>query len=572
MLLNYIKLTVRLLIRNPFITLINVLGLSIGFASFYGLWRYAQSELKSDQFHHDYERIARLSWHHRWTDHQNWDEFYNASNFCGVGKRIADEFSEVIDLTRLVPQKTFNKQLQGTGESVFFVVYRSNSTKEFFREDNTVYADPNFFQFFNFPFLSGDAATALFQPGSVVISHQYSIKYFGTADPINSIIYLNDSIPLNVTGVFADLPNNTHFKFDIVISTAGMDGINSEFNSDHEPDWMGANYIKVSNGIQFTDLERKIDNRRKELYNHWKDSDPTVFVQPLKDIVFTHLIDNRFVYKSKNALIILRALSLIILLLAFTNYISLSITTLHKRMPEVGTRKVAGARNSDFIFQFFIESAIINFLSILLALTFVQLVRVPAEYLFHFRVAEWSTLVGQHLTILFLIPVAGIIVTGIYPVLISAQKSSTNLLKKLRTVQMPWWVKLMVTFQYASSVVLLIWIGTVYFQLNYILNKNTGINPNGVLVVNYPFDRDGNYNQKLDYFTNESRAIPGVFQVSLSKSVMGDDTGVPFFAQRGENGIGVGLYTNGVVDENFLELYGIHAKGGKKLSSQQPRR
>ena len=80
-------------------------------------------------------------------------------------------------------------------------------------------------------------------------------------------------------------------------------------------------------------------------------------------------------------------------------------------MPEVGTRKVAGARNSDFMFQFFIKSAIINFLSILLALTFVQLVRVPAEYLFHFRVGGWSTLVGQHLTILFLIPVAGIIVT-----------------------------------------------------------------------------------------------------------------------------------------------------------------
>ena len=159
MLLNYIKLTVRLLIRNPFITLINVLGLSIGFASFYILWPYAQSELNSDRFHKDYEHIARLTWHHRWTDNkQDWQESYNAVNFCGVAKQIADEFNDVEELTRFVPQGGFLKPLHGTGDKVFIAVYEHDSTKHFFREASVVFVDPNFFQFFSFPLVKGDVS------------------------------------------------------------------------------------------------------------------------------------------------------------------------------------------------------------------------------------------------------------------------------------------------------------------------------------------------------------------------------------------------------------------------------
>ena len=98
MLLNYLKLAFRLLFRNPFFTFINVLGLSVGFATFYILWPYTRSELNSDQFHNDYENIASLSWRHRQTRQQPGLErgFDHALNFCGIGKRIADEFSEVL--------------------------------------------------------------------------------------------------------------------------------------------------------------------------------------------------------------------------------------------------------------------------------------------------------------------------------------------------------------------------------------------------------------------------------------------------------------------------------------------
>ena len=135
---------------------------------------------------------------------------------------------------------------------------------------------------------------------------------------------------------------------------------------------------------------------------------------------------------------------------------------------------------------------------------------------------------------------------------------------------MPWWIKSMVTIQYASAVVLLIWNGTVYFQLNYILNKNTGINQAGVLVVDYPLEQGENYNLKLDYFINASSAISGIRQSTVSRNVMGDENGNPFFVKRRENSIRIGLFSNGVVDENFLDLYGIKLLVGRNFQPNPP--
>jgi putative ABC transport system permease protein len=571
MLLNYLKLSFRLLLRNPFFTFINILGLSVGFAAFYILWPYTQSELHSDQFHKDYEQIARLSWHHRWTDNnQDWHEFNNASNFCGVANQVAAEFSEVTDLTRLIPQKNFVKLMHGFGNSVFFSIYRSDSIKEFFREEHSALADPNFFQFFSFPLLSGNASTVLSEPGSVVISHQHSIKYFGNKSAVNSIIYLNDSIPLKVTGVFNDLPLNTHFEFDIIITTAGMNDIDRWFTRDIQSNWIGANYIKVAAGTRFSALEGKIDNRRRQLFDNWPNTDPTVFVQPLKEIVFTDLIDNPFIYKSKNALIILRSLAVIILFLAWINYVSLSITTLHKRLPEVGTRKVVGARGRDFMVQFLIEAMLINFFSFLLSFTIIQLVKGPVEYLFHFYIVDWKVILQQHYLSLFIIPLGGVILTGLYPVLISTRKEVTILLKRLRSVQTPWWIQSMVTFQYASAVVLLIWVGIVYFQLHFILNKDIGVSQDGIVVVDIPLERKKDFNQKIDYFVNESLRSSGILQASVSKSVMGDETGIPFFIKRSPGSIEMGVFSNGVVDENFLDLFGIQLMEGRNFQANNP--
>ena len=143
MLLNYLKLAVRLLIRNPFFAFINVLGLSVGFAAFIVLWPYAQSELETDQFHKDAERIGRLSRHAEGKISINLPD-----NPCGVARQIANEFGDIKDLTRIILQPGFDQAKIGCGQDVFFSILNEGSTKKNFREQKTALLMPIFFSFF----------------------------------------------------------------------------------------------------------------------------------------------------------------------------------------------------------------------------------------------------------------------------------------------------------------------------------------------------------------------------------------------------------------------------------------
>src|SRR3990170_6978211 len=114
MVLNYIKLSFRLLLRNPFFSLINIAGLSIGFATFLLLWPYTEFELSSDKYHKDADRIVRLNIDFNWTDDQkNWEGFVGAFNWFGVAHEIRQNFAQVEDLTRITPQRSFRKESDG---------------------------------------------------------------------------------------------------------------------------------------------------------------------------------------------------------------------------------------------------------------------------------------------------------------------------------------------------------------------------------------------------------------------------------------------------------------------------
>src|SRR5688500_3167957 len=198
MFLNYLKLSIRLLIRNPFFTCLNVLGLSIGFAAFIILWPYAQSELNTDQFHKNADRIGRLSKHAEGKNSAFVLSHNTPQHQCGVARQIANEFSDIKDLTRIVLQSGFEEAKLGVDDDVFVSILNEGSIKTNFREQNVAFADANFFQFFSFPLIAGDPADVLVQPATVVLSEKVARKYFADVTPVDKIIYLKDSIPLKV--------------------------------------------------------------------------------------------------------------------------------------------------------------------------------------------------------------------------------------------------------------------------------------------------------------------------------------------------------------------------------------
>ncbi|MEJ1242265.1 ABC transporter permease [Chryseolinea sp. T2] len=357
MLFNYLKLSFRLLIRNPFFTLINVLGLSVGFAAVIVLWPYTQSELQTDQFLKDAGRLGRLSRHVELKSSTYGGSINVSDHPSGIARQIANEFSEIEELTRILHQTNFDKAKIGSGADVFFAIPDGGS-KRIFREQRTAFADSNFFQFFSFPLIVGDAANVLAQPSTVVLSEKTARKYFSDANPIDKIIYLNDSIPLKVTGVFKDLPKNTHMVFDIVVAATGIKAF--DFPGTEDSVWAYC-YIKINEQSNFVELQRAINKHQERIYGVCANCpNLTAYVQSLDDVIFGYVGNNVFTTRSKYFLVTLRTLSFVTLALAWINYICLSINMLHKRLPEMGTRKVVGALGGDYVFQFFIEATVIN--------------------------------------------------------------------------------------------------------------------------------------------------------------------------------------------------------------------
>lgn len=571
MLLSYLKLSLRLLARNPFFTFINIAGLSIGFAAFIILWPYAQSELKSDQFHKDYKKIARLSRYYQYNEGKVDRGLYLAPHNSGIAKQFLNDYHEITDLTRIIPQEYFETFRQGFDKDLLIAVISKKKTKDFFREKNVAFADPNFFTFFSFPVVEGDAKYFLSRPNTVVLSEKNARKYFGNKSPINSLIYLNDTIPLTVTGVFKDLPRNTHMDFEMIMSTAGINALDL---TGWMTNWFSLAYIKVRDDVNFTTLQNKINEQKEKIYgicpNCPENSFTSAYLQPLQEVVFTNLTGNPFTSKSKHLLITLEVLSFIILLLAWINYASLSIYQLKKRIHEIGTRKVVGARGKDLAIQFLTEAILINAISFLIGLTLVQLIETPIETWFNFYVINWHQLTISAIGITLIMPLLGFLIPCIYPIIISMRKQSILLLKKGASTGSLSWISTIVTIQYVSAIVLLVWIGIVYFQLDMILSKSIGIEKEGVVVIDCPLAQRKDFQNKLDYFLDQTTSMDGVQSVSISKSVVGDAAHYGIPVQRNKNDIEWGLDTNGGVDENFLKTYGIKLLYGRNFQSEMP--
>lgn len=572
MLFNYIKLSFRLMGRNIGASVINILGLAIGFSAFLTLWPFADNELKSDQYHNESERMARLAVDFKWTDDGGtWEGFIGAFNSWGVANEIKNTFPHVQEVSRLVAQLHYNERLQGVDRDLFITVADSTGNKLVFQETRTIFADANFFSFFAIPLLSGNAGQVLTDPNTAVISQSISRKYFGEQPAMGKIIFLKDSIPVKVTGVFQDLPRNTHFMFDIVFSVAGKTDINIvSWNR-----WTGYCYFKLEEGYDFAAFQNDLNARKEDLYAYVKLGCPHcdwgAIVQPLHDVVFSDLRGNAFHSKSKFLLQTLYFVSFIVLTLAWVNYVVLSLHTLNRRLKELGTRKVTGAKPADFFLQFFVDSLVINGVAILAALTISQLLKGPAEELLGIYLPSWGDVFGTPGIIIVLTLLLGVLVTTFYPFALIYNRSTNdffgNSRKELRYSSFH---SGLVVFQYTSAIILMIWIVTSNSQLNFILSKDIGLNPQRVVVVEGPAHIKEYSDPRVSSFLNEVRRIKGVAGTTVSYSLIGEPDVKGITVQRNHASNFVGTDCNGGVDANFLKTFDVPLLSGRNFLADNP--
>ena len=552
---NYLIVGIRNLLRHKGYSSINVLGLAIGIACCILILLYVQDELSYDRYHEKSDRIYRL-----------------AESATVAGRPIeaavtpppwapvmAEEFPEIEQITRLKPPG-----------SRWLIRYEENR----FYERYFVFADSSVFDIFTIPLVQGNAKTALAEPGAVVLSESMADKYFGDENPVGKVITGDDLYEFTITGIMEDMPGNSHFHFDFLASYASL----APYNLYNEPSTMqnhGFNhdvftYLLLREGQEPEDLESKFP---EFLDRHLGDMLEGIgivarpFLQPITDI---HLHSNMEAELGPNSDIryvyIFSSLAVFVLLIACVNFMNLSTARSARRAQEVGIRKVLGAQRQQLIRQFTGESIFLSVIALVIALAVVHLLLPP------FNAVSGKTLAMDYQSI-WLVPtlVAIALLTGIvaggYPafilssfrpvaVLTGALKAgaSQSLLRKI-----------LITFQFIVSIIMIAGTAVVLDQLAYMQNKNLGFDKENVVIVRLP---DAEAIKGYTAFKNAILQYPEILNASTSSSVPGGQPSLNLVTPEGVPEDQSPVYQVIWSDYDFIETLGVEMAAGRTFSRE----
>ena len=571
MLLNYFKLAVRLLVRNPFFAVINVAGLAVGFAVFFILWPFTVSELRSDRFIKDHERISRILWDWNWSEDggKTWGHLILGTQMCHISKELYEQ-NLVEDFTRFMVQEHFGDfATPGLKDKLVITIERRPNNFHTITEENAIYADKNIFVFFDLDFLLGDRRFALEKPGTVAISERNAIRIFGELPAIGEWINVNGS-NFELTGVFRDLPSNSHLQFDMVFSNVSSLGVWNQTDS-KEP-W-STQYCKLKNTDD--DLTTIMAKNFDHLLGWYMKENPhlktSLISQPLTEVVFSENFNNDiFKNKSKFSLTVLATVSIAVLIMAWMNYVNLTISQTKSRFKEIAARKVSGALTRDLFVQFVAQATIVNLFAAALGATLIQLVRRPFFELFEVRVIPFNELDRDTLVFFFILLIAGILVTAVYPALVAHRFSARQLLGQKIMNQKRFVPSALTTIQYAVALVLIALIFVSSAQLQFILSKSLGINKENVVVVESPIiGLGGDAHKKMSAFAQQIESIIQPISVSLSGRVVGDVLFNIAIRRQAGDAVFYGFDYYGGVDEKFVDFYGLRIIAGRNFQHDE---
>lgn len=564
MITSYIKIAFRNFRRQKSYTLLNIIGLSLGMAASLLILQYVKYERSFDRFHPRANDIYRIQYN-GWQNGQL--SFESAVAVPAVAPGLKNNFDEVEGFVRFLPVGgvlTYEKP----GEEPIV-----------FREERAHYVDSSIFSVFNFPLVKGNVNTCLRGINKVIISESTARKFFRDEDPIGKTLNLNNDLILEVTGVFKDVPENSHIKFNFLIS---YETINAKTNNESETGWGWYDFYTFVLLKPQTDVkafQSKVDAYvEKVLKEHWDktNSRQEFILRPLTDI---HLYSNLLYetspgeLRSGDSVYALSVIALFILVIAWVNYVNLATARSLKRANEVGVRKVVGAFRSQLVSQFLTESFILNVLAVGIALGLVRLCWPSFSALTGWNIPLGFLLQSEFWLLVIALFFVGAVLSGFYPAIILSSFKPVAVLKGkfVRSSGGNFLRKGLVVFQFAASVILISGSLIVYQQLNYMKNKDLGVDLDQTLVLDGPWLLDSLYDQKFEAFKAEVLRISGVKGITASSSIPGKENYWTRSIRRLSGGPeGATVITNVALDYEHFPLYNIRIVAGRNFDRQFP--
>jgi len=551
---NYLKVALRLMRKHKAYSLINVAGLAISMACALLIVFWVRDELSYDQFNKNLKDIYRVTCLGR--------EFTGFSSPAPFAPAVAEEIPEVVAAARVArnPRLVFR-----AGERAFY-------------EANGITTDPALFKIFSFPLVKGDAEQALAGPLGIILSKTLAGKYFGDEDPIGKTLNVEGRFALIVGGVMADVPRNSHFRFDYAVSLKFAEAV--DFWGMQWGDFNFMTYIMTAGRPDETALAAKLNTLATShkcpqvVHNQLAFS-----IQRLEDIYLNPLGPYDIPLGSMSHVRLFSLIALFISLIAGINFVNLATARAEKRAKEVGLRKVVGADRRQLIGQFFGESSLMTLAALLLA---VVLARAALPY--------FNALTGKALTLRvfdpgILLSLAGIacfvgILSGTFPSLYLSSFEPAQVLKgsapfvSILKGGRSGWVRrgalrrALVVGQFAVSIALIVATFVVAQQMAFIRQKTWSLEGDQMLTI--PFKE--NIGPKYDLVRSELLKNPAILAVAAKDSLPTElNNNTDGIGWEGKTADQNSVYMETIrVDAHYFETMGMPVVAGRGFSEDYP--
>ncbi|MDR0780021.1 MAG: ABC transporter permease [Pseudomonadales bacterium] len=546
MLKHYITATLNNLLKNKLFSLINIIGMAVGVCCFLLIMLYVRQELNYDRGYANAERIYRIS-----MDVHPGDDsavISLATNAPQVAPLLQEERAEVEAAVRLLDWNTWLKREGGEP------LYR-----------HAAMVDVDFFKVFDFRWLAGDASTALNDPDSVVLTESSARKLFGARTALGEILQMEGGRSARVTGVIADLGNETHLDFDALVP---MDWAVSIYGQRMLQNWTAQSfhtYVLLRKGASVAPMmaqfpafiDRHIEEGASKVF--W------LITMPLVDL-HLHSARRNDEVKATSSMTTVRAfigIAIVVLLVASINFMNLATVRATRRAREVGVRKAIGASKYQVALQFLGEALLLTALAVLLGVMGAELI-LPA----------FNSLVSQQLDLdllsnLWVLPVLMLsvaLVSGSYPALYLASFRAATVLRgaKSNTATGQTLRKGLVVLQFATAVVLLVAAWVIQSQLLFARGIELGYSKERVVVLSNIGEGIG---RDWDLLKQQLLANPNIVAVTASNTLPTAPVESNYYFQY-EGGANTRAMPVMLVDFDYFETYGIELKAGRTFSRE----
>lgn len=540
------KYALRYLWRNKIATGINVSGLAVALSAAFLMLQYLDFELSYDTYLPEHDNVYRIT-----TQTKN---LHTNGTYHGVGDWIPGTLPEVEGVTR------FYCWPANTG---ILLEYEG----KLYNEKNYMYADNGFFKVFPSLLVAGPT-TAIDEPNTIAISERLAIKLFGTTDVIGKMIVnpeQKDRVE-KVTAVMRNIPANSHFDIDVLRP--------AEWIPDAEWAWKstGWTYIRVAEGTDANELSAKLNRGVASLLRE----PATLSLQPLTTVHLQSKLDSEI--KTPGSMIyinIIVAALILILVIAWINYVNLETARFIKRLKEVGIRRIIGSSKSRLLKRFLLEIFLVMFIATLLSVVVVV------------SIFPWfGDVTGLSLTTLsFSVPsmwiatAAGLVIAtliaGVYPFISLMNVNPISSLKGFTINRNPLTRNSLLAFQFTTSLTLMALVVMASLQLDFMRSMNTGFNTSSIITVynpaNYTWREQSSRKETNGAFRNRLAQIPSVTQMTTSSAIPGEPIGFTYtdLAKRSMTDLDRQIhYKVMYVDYNFVPLFGMELVAGRNYSAE----